>query len=310
MIAEHWINQGYKANQVLKIIGISSSTYYAFQKRQNCPQKLPRKSSGRPIKVYSMSAVGKKISDEQIKEYLSELIVGEECSYGYRKLTICLKRQYGLNINKKKVYRLCKELAILKPQRVVKPKHPRKLARNRTIEKPNQLWEIDIKYGYIYGENRFFYQMSLIDIYDRSIVDYYIGLNCLGEDAARLVKRALWKRKILSKLVKPVIRSDNGPQFISVAFEDSCQESGVIHERIPPKTPNMNAHIESFHSILERDCYGKNEFMSYQEAYQTIAEFMDFYNNRYIHGSLMDRAPMEFHQYVMETGASPFIVTA
>ena len=39
-------------------------------------------------------------------------------------------------------------------------------------------------------------------------------------------------------------------------------------------------------------------------------EFMDFYNNRYIHGSLMDRAPMEFHQYVMETGASPFIVTA
>ena len=87
MIAEHWINRGYKANQVLKIIGISSSTYYAFQKRQNCPQKLPRKSSGRPIKGYSMSAVGKKISDEQIKEYLSELIVGEECSYGYRKLT-------------------------------------------------------------------------------------------------------------------------------------------------------------------------------------------------------------------------------
>jgi putative transposase len=23
------------------------------------------------------------------------------------------------------------------------------------------------------------------------------------------------------------------------------------HERIPPKTPNKNAHIESFHAVLE-----------------------------------------------------------
>lgn len=172
------------------------------------------------------------------------------------------------------------------------------------------MWEIDIKYGYIYGEERFFYQMSLIDVYDRSIVDYYIGLNCLGSDAARLVKQALWKRKLVNETTKPVIRSDNGPQFISAAFGDACEESGVIHERIPPKTPNMNAHIESFHSILERDCYGRNEFMNYQEAHQTIIEFMDFYNNRYLHGSLMDQAPVKFHKFVMETGEIPFVVTA
>ncbi|MFC6457962.1 IS3 family transposase [Paenibacillus vulneris] len=34
-----------------------------------------------------------------------ELIAGEESTYGYRKLTVCLKRQFGLIINKKKVYR-------------------------------------------------------------------------------------------------------------------------------------------------------------------------------------------------------------
>lgn len=52
-------------------------------------------------------------SDEQIKEFLLELISGECSGYDYRKLTVVLRRQYELRINKKKVYRLCKEFDIL-----------------------------------------------------------------------------------------------------------------------------------------------------------------------------------------------------
>ena len=52
---------------------------------------------------------------------------------------------------------------------------------------------------------------------------------------------------------------------------------------IPPKTPNLNAHIESFHSILERDCYARNEFASYTEAHKIVTKFLDFYVNRYLH---------------------------
>ncbi|MBF7084529.1 transposase [Desulfallas sp. Bu1-1] len=39
-----------------------------------------------------------------------ELIACEKNVYGYRKLRRCLQRQHGLVINKKKVYRLCKEI--------------------------------------------------------------------------------------------------------------------------------------------------------------------------------------------------------
>lgn len=80
-----------------------------------------------------------------------ELIEGDCFAYGYYKLTIALRKEYKLIINKKKVYRLCKELGILKHQREIKPKHPRRLARNRIVTAPNQLWEADIKYGYIAG---------------------------------------------------------------------------------------------------------------------------------------------------------------
>ena len=54
-------------------------------------------------------------------------------SYGYNKLTICLKEDYKLLINRKKVYRLCKELNILRPQRKIHKKHPRRLAKQDTI---------------------------------------------------------------------------------------------------------------------------------------------------------------------------------
>nr|MDH3084222.1 hypothetical protein [Bacillus subtilis] len=98
-------------------------------------------------------------------------------------------------LTKKKVYRLCKELDILQPQREVKFHYPRKLARNRIITESNQLWEADIKYGYIEGEERFFFILSLIDVYDRSIIDYHIGLHCTGHDAGQPVQCALFKRQ-------------------------------------------------------------------------------------------------------------------
>jgi putative transposase len=240
---------------------------------------------------------------------LMELMAGDEQIYGYRKLTKCLHRQYHLVINKKKTYRLCKELGILQKQRRVKAHHPRRLARNRTITASNQLWQIDIKYGYIAGEDRFFYLMAIIDVYDREIIDYHLGLTCEGRHAAHILKRALWKRKLLRGVSRPVIRSDNGPQFISHVFEEDCGLLNVEHERIPPKTPNLNAHIESFHSILERDCYGRHEFTTYGDAYQVTSEFIDFYNRRYLHGSLGDVPPTEFYETTLRTQCHPFVVT-
>ncbi len=109
-----------------------------------------------------------------------ELATGEESAYGYRKLAICLRRQHNLIINDKKVYRLCKELDILAPQRRIKVKHPRRLAANHQITASDQLWEVDLKYCYVAKEDRFFYLMSFIDVYDRMIVDYHLGYLAKG----------------------------------------------------------------------------------------------------------------------------------
>jgi transposase InsO family protein len=60
----------------------------------------------------------------------------------------------------------------------------------------------------------------------------------------------------------------------------------------------MNAHIKSFHAILERDCYSINEFMSYLDVYEIVSNYMNYYNNRYRHGSLDDMSPSNFYEAI------------
>lgn len=104
---------------------------------------------------------------------------------------------------------------------------------------------MDVKYGYITGTDQFFFQLSLIDVFDRSIIDYHLGLSCKSKDAARVLKNSLSKRNLAKGMILPKIRTDNGPQFTSNLFEETVKELGVVHERIPVKTPNMNAHKKS-----------------------------------------------------------------
>jgi len=229
-------------------------------------------------------------------KYIKELIKGEAYCYGYLKITHLLRKKYKLIINKKKVYRICKQLKILKPQRKTKPKYPRKIARNRTITGSNQLWEADVKYGYITSSKKFFYILSIIDVFDRSIIDYHIGLSCTGKDAKETLISALAKRNLLNSKTKPVIRTDNGTQFTSNVFKYACEELEIHHEQIPVKTPNKNAHIEAFHNLLQNEKLKYYNFSSFNQAYKEVMDYINYYNNIRIHSSINYMTPSEFYK--------------
>lgn len=261
------------------------------------PVKYVRR--GRPCPGYSVTKNGNKVSDEQVKEWLLELTEGEENEYGYKLLAECLRRDHHLILNHKKAYRLCHELGILQKQRERRTKHPRRLPRNRVVTGPNQLWQMDIKYGYVAGCDRFFFMLSIIDIFDRAIVGYYRGPECKAIHAVQVLGKAL-EHRIQPGESQPTIRTDNGPQFVSALFGDMCESFGISHERIPPKTPNMNAYIESFHSIIEKNLFSQMEYMTMEAAYESIDNYIDFYNNRRMHGSLKRMSPLQFSRWIMQ----------
>jgi len=157
---------------------------------------------------------------------------------------VVLKRRYGLITNHKKLYRLCRELQLPRPQR---PKNP-----------------------------------------------HHLGLTCQAEETANALREAVRRRKPEWQETKPVIRTDNGPQFIGRLFEETCEQLGLEHEQIRNATPNKNAHIEALNGIMEKECLVRNEFQTFAAAYLTVTVFIDFYDSRRLHSGLGYRSPQEF----------------
>lgn len=309
-VAAHWIAKGYPVRPVLRICQVAHSTYYYRLKH---PERQKPKGKGRPLPGYSRDKQGKMVPDRRIKALIRRILEGPDAAYGYRKITVLLRRRFKLVINKKKVYRLCKELGVLNPRLSKKRTIPRRVANNRKVNGPNQLWQMDIKYGYVAGLRRHFYVASIIDVFDRSIVAYYRGKTCDQHAVIQTLHKALLKRGIYAQEDKPdhklIIRTDNGPQFESKKFREFCEGThNVEHEQIPTKTPNKNAYIESFHSILERECFLRNRFSSFEEAYAVVDRFIQYYNTKRIHSSLMDHSPTQYLQLVQQGIIRPQVI--
>ena len=212
-----------------------------------------------------------------------------------------LRRDYGYYINHKKIYRLCIENNLLLPRKKKKRKY-NKVCTNKTITGPNQLWEFDIKYGYIHGENLYFFGLFYIDIFTRKIVGYHIGKSCKAGDLVFTLDNALNNEGINSIDNNLVIRSDNGPQMTSHLFKSYLSELNfnLDHEFIPSGECNKNAHIESFNSIFDTEFLQVKYFNNFLEAYEATVNFIIFYNEDRIHGSLKYNTPLEVHERLIE----------
>ena len=222
---------------------------------------------------------------------------------GYQKLSHYLRRDYGFVVNDKKLYRLCKENKLLLPKKKkVSKLQGKRISQNRTIVKPNELWELDIKYGYIHGEEKFYFILIIIDVFVRYVVDYHIGLSCTGKDLALALNRGIEKHKVDKNQL--IIRSDNGTQMTSKVFFKKIEsyKLEVIHELIPPMTPNKNAHVEAFNSIFEIEFLQVRYFKSYSQAYGETVKFIDNYNTKRIHGSLKWKTPIEAYEIYLNGG--------
>ena len=280
--------------QVTSLAGLSRSSWYSQTKapEQDCRQR----NLGRPVPGFTRNRDGTLVLDATISKLLTRY--RERPQYangaGYRKLTKMLRRDYGIYVNKKKIYRICLENGLLLEQRSNHSRPARRIARNRTVTRPNQLWQCDLKYGYVDGERRFFFILAIIDVFTRKVVGKHVGLRCQAGDLRNTLARAIAAEGITAEHGL-VIRSDNGPQMTANEVSEwlAQLEEKLQHEFIPVRTPNKNAHIESFFSILELEFLSVNYFSTFAEAYEKTHSFMRFYNEERIHGAIGDITPVE-----------------
>jgi len=98
------------------------------------------------------------------------------------------------------------------------------------------------------------WQLTAVDVATRiAVVQLVVGDKTATVAAAFLdhLKKALRKHGI----TLTGVLSDNGPEFTGKPFQARVGELGLVHHRIPPRSPNHNAVCERFHGTVLHEFY-------------------------------------------------------
>lgn len=242
-----------------EFLGVSRAAYYAWVRRLDQPDP-----------------------DRERMELVQEAYERSHRTYGYRRITLWLRRQKGICINQKAVLRLMHKLNIRSVAR--KRRLFRKMAELQNhyenvlhqefhASQPNQKWVTDVTY--IATQTGWAYLSTIQDLFDSFIVSHRFGRqNSLGL-VINTLKQAQQKEQVTKDLL---LHSDHGYQYTSHAYALLIQGYAI--------TPSMsrlgncwdNAPMESFFSHLKEEALRPYPLPSFEEAQQMIDDYVHFYN--------------------------------
>ncbi len=167
------------------------------------------------------------------------------------------------------------------------------LLRNLTINRPNQVWALDI--SYIPMDKGFMYLVAVMDIYSRYIVSWSISNTMEAEWVVETLRRAV------TRFGKPeIINSDQGSQFTSDEYVDYIKSLETVKISMDGKGRAIdNVFIERFWRTIKYEKLYLLELNTGDQLRQACDEFIQYYNCRRDHSSLEDNTP----EYVYQSAA-------
>jgi putative transposase len=224
--------------------------------------------------------------DEITLKHRIDEIYTEHPHYGSRRIA------HILNVNRKKVQRLMREMgitAIYPGPNLSRRNHKQGvypyLLTNVTASYSNHIWAIDITY--IRLRHGFMYLVAVIDLYSRFIVSWELSQTMEIDFVLSCVKQAL-------KQGKPLIwNSDQGGHFTSPKYTDILKEAGIKISMDGKGRSIDNVFIERFWRSLKYENVYLKGYETPREARFGIAQYVQYYNNERPHQSLDYRIPSE-----------------
>ena len=118
--------------------------------------------------------------NRRIKRAMDEIYLEDPCR-GTRSLVTILNRDYGLKVNRKRVQRLRREMGLetiwCRPRTTIPDDGARKypyLLRERSIERPDEVWCADITYVPMPGGHA--YLCAVMDWYSRKVLSWRVSI--------------------------------------------------------------------------------------------------------------------------------------
>jgi putative transposase len=277
----------YPIAAMCRLLGVSSSGYYAWAKR-------PRSQRAETDDVL-----------------LKEIRVAHEVyrgTYGAPRVHAELAAK-GTRVGRKRVARLMSQDGLAGVSRrkfittTVKGSNrqaPDLVERHFTAPAPDQLWVADITYIPTWAG--FLYLAVVLDACSRRIV----GWSMTTTLATQLVLGALNMALAVRRPKGVIHHSDQGSQYTSIEFGQRCREAGVRPSMGSVGDAYDNAMCESFFATLECELLARHRFRTPTEAQSTVFAFIEgWYNPRRRHSSIGYRSPIDYERQHQATAADP-----
>lgn len=223
-----------------------------------------------------------------IVERLREL-KGEHPFRGYRWCWAHLRYVDGLDVNKKRVYRLLKEHNLLATQ----TKHEVRRTSTRPKPRPvcpNQWWGIDMTKAIT--EQGWAYVVIVKDWYTKKLVGHYCGKTATSSEWLTALDRAL-NRQFPDGVRHHELHlmSDNGSQPSSLKFMKACGVLGVHQAFTSYNNPRGNADTERVIRTMKEELIWLREWRDAYELSKELDIWIEKYNTTWLHSTLGYRTP-------------------
>ncbi|OKI77054.1 integrase [Micromonospora sp. CB01531] len=241
--------------------------------------------------------------DEELTAVIERIHAENYGVYGARKIWHELHRQ-DIEAARCTVERLMRESGLRgllrdKSPRTTRPaaetERPRDLVkRDFTAASPNRLWVADLTYvrtsvGWVYAA-------FVLDVYSRMIVGWQVSTSLYTDLALDALKMATWRRENQGADLQGLVHhSDRGVQYRAIRYTQRLAEAGAVASVGSKGDSYDNAMAEAFNSLYKAELVrNKGPWRGLDDLEMATVEYIDWYNNRRLHGELGHVPPAEY----------------
>ncbi len=240
--------------------------------------------------------------DEELTALIKRIHAENYGVYGARKIWHELHRQ-GVEVARCTVERLMRAAGLRGLLRDTSPRttrpaaetgRPRDLVeRDFTAVRPNQLWVADLTY--VRTAVGWAYAAFVLDVYSRMIVGWQVSTSLYTDLALDALKMAIWRREHQgADLGGLVHHSDRGVQYRAIRYSQRLAEAGAVASVGSKGDSYDNAMAEAFNSLYKAELVrNQGPWRGLDDLEMATVEYIDWYNNRRLHGELGHVPPAE-----------------
>jgi putative transposase len=267
-------------------VPIAPSTYYATKTRP---------PSARSIR------------DAEVTDAIARVHEENYGVYGIRKVWAQLGRDGGVAgapVARCTVARLMKATGLRGISRVRTPRttvrattpdrRPDLVQREFTAPAPNRLWVADITY--VKTHSGWVYAAFVLDVFSRRVVGWQLSTNLYTDLALDALNMGIWcRRHAGADLSQLIHHSDRGVQYVAVRYTERLAEAEVVASVGSVGDSYDNAMAEAFNSLFKAELVrNKGPWNGIDDLEIAVAEYIDWYNHRRLHGELGLVPPVEY----------------